>query len=308
MMINGRSSGLRSRSRIKRVELAWFIIFISPWALGFIGLVVYPMLASAYFSFTDYSGLAEPSWIGVTNYVNLIGDPLFWHSVLVTAIFAVAFVVIQLTLGLGTALLLNLRMPGMRLLRTIYYLPSVLPIAATSMLWIFLFLPQYGMVDVVIKLVARVSGPSWLSDPQWALPALIIMSAWSFGAAMIIFLAGLQVIPKELYEAVTIDGGGMMTRLIRITIPMVTPQILLNLILGLVGAFQSFIPSYMMTNGGPDYATYLYNLSIYDNAFLSFKMGAASAQAWMLFVALLALTAIVLVTSRRWVYYGGLGI
>ncbi len=284
----------------------WFLIFTSPWILGFLALTLYPMIMSAYLSFTNYSVLSPASWIGFGNYQALFQDPLFVHSITVTLIYAVSTVAIQLILGLFTALLLNLRVPGMRLLRTIYYLPNVLPIAATSMLWMFLFLPQYGLADVVLKTAFHVNGPSWLADPVWALPALIIMSAWGIGSAMIIFLAGLQSIPQELYEAVDIDGATAWHRLIHITIPMLTPQILLNLILGMIGAFQTFVQAYMMTQGGPDYATYFYSLNIYDNAFQYFKMGLASAQAWVLFIAVLILTTFIFKTSARWVYYGGL--
>lgn len=293
-------------SSLQRTEILWFLIFTSPWILGFLALTLYPMIMSAYLSFTNYSVLSPASWVGLRNYQMLFRDPLFVHSITVTLIYAVCTVAIQLILGLFTALLLNLRVPGMRLLRTIYYLPNVLPIAATSMLWMFLFLPQYGLADVVLKSAFHVNGPSWLADPAWALPALIIMSAWGIGSSMIIFLAGLQSIPQELYEAVDIDGATVWNRLVHITIPMLTPQILLNLILGLIGAFQTFVQAYMMTQGGPDYATYFYSLNIYENAFQYFKMGLASAQAWVLFIAVLILTTVIFKTSARWVYYGGL--
>ncbi|GGJ13525.1 sugar ABC transporter permease [Alicyclobacillus cellulosilyticus] len=291
---------------MRKVEIIWFYLFITPWLVGFLALTVYPMIASAYYSLTDYSVLSPPRWVGFSNYVELFHDPLFWHSVYVTAIYAVCTVFIHLTLGLFAALLLNLRVPGMRLLRTVYYLPNVLPVASASMLWIFLFLPKYGLIDSILHQVLGVDGPEWLSDPNWALPALIIMSAWSIGSAMIIFLAGLQSIPAELYEAAEIDGASSFSKLFRITIPMLTPQILLNLILGLIGALQTFVQAYMMTQGGPDYSTYLYSLYIYQNAFQSFHMGMASAQAWVLFVVVLSLTAVIFKTSARWVYYGGL--
>lgn len=303
--------GERQLKRLKKGSLnnqsTWFFIFIAPWLLGFLALTLYPMIASAYYSFTNYSALSSPSWIGLQNYQNLFTDPQFVHSVEVTVIYAVSTVCLQLVLGFLVALLLNLRVPGMRLLRTLYYLPNVLPVAATSMLWMFLFLPQYGLVDVVIHFFSGHQGPQWLSDPTWALPALIIMSAWSFGTAMIIFLAGLQGIPQELYEASSIDGANIWHRATRITIPMLTPQILLNLILGVIGAFQTFIQVYMMTSGGPDYATYLYSYSIYINAFQNFNMGLASAQAWILFIVIMILTGAIFKTSSRWVHYDGMG-
>ncbi|MFD1676117.1 carbohydrate ABC transporter permease [Alicyclobacillus fodiniaquatilis] len=294
-------------SRLLRAERRWFYIFISPWLISFLALTIYPMIASAYYSLTDYSVLSPPKWVGFSNYTSLFHDPLFWHSIQVTIIYSACTVVLQLVLGFVTALLLNLRIPGMRILRTIYYLPTVLPVAASAMLWTFLFLPQYGIADTVIKFVTGKNGPQWLADPKWALTALIIMSAWSVGSTMIIFLAGLQSIPEELYEACEIDGASSLRKMFAITVPMLTPQLLLNLIMGLIGAFQTFVQPYMMTDGGgPNYATYLYSLSIYENAFQSFKMGLASAQAWILFAVLLALTGLIFKTSARWVYYGGM--
>ena len=291
---------------MKRREGVWFYVFISPWLFGYLALTLYPMIASAYYSLTNYSVFSPPSWIGLQNYQQLFADPQFVHSVVITVIYAASTVAIQLGLGLLTALLLNLRVPGMRLLRTVYYLPSVLPVASTSMLWMFLFIPQYGLVDTVIHFFTGASGPQWLSDPVWALPALILMSAWGIGSAMIIFLAGLQSIPPELYEASSIDGATAWHRLVRITAPMLTPQILLNMILGMIGAFQTFVQAYMMTKGGPDYATNLYSYSLYVNAFQNFNMGLASAQAWILFFAVLILTATIFKTSTRWVHYEGL--
>ncbi|WP_245630116.1 carbohydrate ABC transporter permease [Alicyclobacillus acidiphilus] len=299
-----------SRKRVRaglqrRLEARWFLLFISPWLVGFAVLTVYPMIASAYYSLTNYSVLSPPTFIGFQNYTFLFHSPLFWTSVRVTVIYAIATVVIQLVLGLLVAMLLNLRIPGMKVLRTLYYIPNVLPMAATSMLWMFLFVPRTGVLDAALHQLFGINGPQWLSDPRWALSGLIIMSVWSIGSSMLIFLAGLQSIPDELYEAADIDGARLFTKLRHITLPMLSPQILLNLILGLIGAFQTFVQAYMMTDGGPDYATYLYSLSIYQNAFQSFHMGMASAEAWIMFLVILALTAAIFKTSARWVYYGG---
>lgn len=296
---------LRGISKQDFKERVWFLIFVAPWLVGFIALTLYPMIASAYYSLTNYSILSAPQFIGFANYQSLFSDPQFWQSARVTVIYAVSTVLIQLVFGVLVAMLLNIRIPGMRLLRTIYYLPNVLPVAATSMLWMFLFVPQTGVVDVVIHKLTGLTGPQWLTDPRWALPALIIMSFWSIGTAMLIFLAGLQSIPTELYEAADLDGARLISKFRHVTLPMLSPQILLNLILGLIGAFQTFVQAYMMTSGGPNYATYLYSLSIYQNAFQNFNMGLASAQAWILFIVILILTAIIFKTSARWVYYGG---
>jgi multiple sugar transport system permease protein len=193
----------------------------------------------------------------------------------------------------------------MRVLRTIYYLPTVLPVAATSVLWLFLFLPEFGIIDWVINSLTGKGGPDWLGDPQWVLPALILMGVWGIGSAMVIFLAGLQGIPHELYEAAQLDGAGLFARARNVTLPMVTPVLLLNLILGVIGASQTFTQPYILTQGGPNYASYFYSLYLYQNAFEYFKAGLASAQAWILFGLVLLCTVAVFRSSARWVYYGG---
>lgn len=283
----------------------WFYIFILPWFIGFVCFTAYPILASAYFSFTQYTVLQPPRWVGLANYRLLFHDGLFWHSLFLTLVYAGVSVPLQLVLAVCCAILLNVRLRFMRVLRTVYYLPTVLPVAATSMLWLFLFLPQFGIVNWVVRGLTGFDGPDWLGDPRFVMPALILMSLWSIGAAMVIFLAGLQAIPPELYEAADLDGAGILHRVRHVTLPMVSPVILLNLILGLIGASQTFVQVYIMTAGGPNYASYLYNLYLYQNAFEYFKMGLASAQAWILFLVILTLTAIVFRSSARWVYYGG---
>lgn len=295
----------RRLSVARRQEMFWFYIFILPWFIGFVCFTAYPILASAYFSFTQYTVLQPPRWVGLANYRLLFHDGLFWHSLFLTLVYAGVSVPLQLVLAVCCAILLNVRLRFMRVLRTVYYLPTVLPVAATSMLWLFLFLPQFGIVNWVVRGLTGFDGPDWLGDPRFVMPALILMSLWSIGAAMVIFLAGLQAIPPELYEAADLDGAGILHRVRHVTLPMVSPVILLNLILGLIGASQTFVQVYIMTAGGPNYASYLYNLYLYQNAFEYFKMGLASAQAWILFLVILTLTAIVFRSSARWVYYGG---
>jgi len=254
---------------------------------------------------TQYNVLQPPVFVGLGNFDFLFHDTLFWHSLLITSIYAIVSVPLQLVLAFCCALLLNLRLPFMRVLRTVYYLPTVLPIAATSMLWLFLFLPQFGIIDWVIRSLSGVEGPDWLGDPRWVMPALIIMSLWSIGSVMVIFLAGLQAIPLELYEAAELDGADIVSRTLNVTLPMVSPVVLLNLILGLIGASQTFTNVYIMTQGGPNYASYFYNLYLYQNAFQYFKMGIASAQAWVMFILVMLLTLAVFRSSARWAYYGG---
>lgn len=295
---------IRTRS-LQRQRIIWFYLFILPWILGFLMFTLYPIVASLYFSFTNYSVLQPPVWAGLQNYAHLFHDQLFWHSLAITGIYAVVSVPLNLLLAFCCALLLNLRLPFMRIFRTIYYLPTVLPVAATSVLWMFLFLPEFGIIDWFIRSITGLKGPDWLGNPQWVLPALVIMSVWGVGGAMVIFLAGLQAIPGELYEAAQIDGANAFRRALSITIPMVSPVVLLNLILGLIGASQTFVQPYILTGGGPNYASYFYNLYLYQNAFEYFKMGLASAQAWILFAIVLICTVLVFRSSARWVYYGG---
>ncbi|MCL4541779.1 MAG: sugar ABC transporter permease [Chloroflexi bacterium] len=295
---------VRTRS-LQRQRIIWFYLFILPWILGFLIFTLYPVVASFYFSFTNYSVLQPPSWAGLHNYAHLLRDQLFWHSLAITGIYAVVSVPLNLALAFCCALLLNLRLPLMRIFRTIYYLPTVLPVAATSVLWMFLFLPEFGIIDWFIRSITGLKGPDWLGNPQWVLPALVIMSVWGIGGAMVIFLAGLQAIPGELYEAAQIDGANAFRRALSITVPMVSPVVLLNLILGLIGASQTFVQPYILTQGGPNYASYFYNLYLYQNAFDYFKMGLASAQAWILFAIVLISTVLVFRSSARWVYYGG---
>lgn len=295
----------RRRHSLRRERTIWFYVFITPWLLGFACFTLYPVVASLYFSFTQYNVTQAPIWIGVANYSHLLHDSLFWHSLAITGLYAIVSVPLNLLLAFCCALLLNVRLPFMRVLRTVYYLPTVLPVAATSVLWLFLFLPEFGIIDWVIMSLTGKSGPDWLGDPQWVLPALILMSVWGIGSAMVIFLAGLQSIPPEFYEAAQLDGAGIFARARNVTFPMVSPVLLLNLILGLIGASQTFTQPYILTQGGPDYASYFYSLYLYQNAFEYFKMGLASAQAWVLFGLVLVCTVTVFRSSARWVYYGG---
>lgn len=298
--------GVSRMSRYRRREAIWFHILTLPWLVGFCVFMVYPIVASAYFSFTSYDGISAPRWIGLANYRYLFTrDTFFWQSLRVTFTYALIAVPLGLAASLTFAVLLNFRIPGMRLLRTIYYMPTVLPQVATAMLWLFLFAPTFGVLDWVLVTVFHVPGPNWLGDPHWALPAFIIMSLWGLGGPMVIFLAALQSVPEELHEAAQLDGANALRRFWSVTIPFISPVLLFNLIIGTIGAMQIFATAFIMTSGGPDFATYFYNLDLYNNAFIYFRLGVAAAQAWILFVIIVALTAIVFKFSSRWVFYGG---
>jgi multiple sugar transport system permease protein len=284
----------------------WLIgyIFISPWLVAFVAFEAYPILSGFYHSFTDWTatGRAE-RFVGLDNYVEAFTrDPLFWKAVSNTIYFIGVSVPLGIIAAFALAMMLNSKINGTTLYRTLYYLPSVVPAVAAVIVWIFIFETRRGILNFGLELLG-LPAIRWLSDPSWAMPALIIMSLWSIGASMIIFLAGLQGIPQELYEAAEVDGASGWHSLWRITVPLMTPTIFFNLVMSLVAAFQAFNNAFIMTNGGPNNATLLYMLHLYNNAFRYFRMGYASALAVVLFIIVFGLTLFVYRSSRRWVYY-----
>jgi len=288
----------------KREERA-FYLFISPWMIGFLCLTLGPMLASLYFSFTFYDAVQTPRWRGIANYSELFADELFWQSIKVTALYSVGSVAIGIVASMAVALLLNRDIHGVSIFRTIFYIPSVISGVAVSLLWMWIFNSDFGLLNYLLWELFRIQGPAWLMSRQWVVPALVIMSLWGIGGGIVIYLARLQSIPTELYEAAEIDGANAWRRLAHITIPMMTPVIFFNLIMGIIGSFQIFTQSYVMTAGGPNNASLFYVLYLYRNAFRYFRMGYASALAWILFLILMVLTFIVLKSASWWVYYGG---
>jgi multiple sugar transport system permease protein len=280
------------------------LLFVSPWIIGFIFLTLVPFVLSLYYSFTDYDVVAAPAWVGVLNYVRLFQDPIFWKSIYNTMYYTIISVPLSIIFGVALALLLNLKIKGMAFYRTVFYLPSIVPIVASSILWLWLFDPQFGLVNGLLEAIG-IPGPGWLVDPAWSKPALIVMGLWGVGSAMIIYLAGLQDIPNEMYESAELDGAVWWQKIVYITIPMLTPVIFFNLIMGLIGSFQYFTQAYIVTSGGPNDSTLFYSLYLYRNAFSYFHMGYASAMAWILFMIIMAATMIVFKSSARWVFYGG---
>lgn len=288
----------------RREEIEGFLC-ISPWLVGFLVFLVFPILLSIYLSFTDYDYVSAPKFVGLANYQRALQhDPLFWHSLKVTFLYAAMALPLELVFSFGLALLLNRQGRGMSIYRTIYYLPAILPLVAVSILWTWVFNSQYGILNWGLSLFG-IQGPAWLSDPDWALFALVIMSLWGIGRAMIIYLAGLQNINPELHDAAKVDGAGILASFRYVTVPMMTPVIFFNLIMGVIGAFQVFVQAYIMTSGGPARATYFYMLYLYDSAFSFFKAGYASALAWLLFAITLFFTLLILRSSSAWVYYEG---
>lgn len=289
-----------------RREAAAGYLFVSPWIIGFLLLTLGPMLASLYFSFTRYNIIDPPQWIGTANYTRLFNDPIFWHSFGVTLKFAAFALPSGLVVGFLLAILLNQKIPGVNLWRTLYFLPSVLSGVAVTLLWILLFNPQIGFINQALSLIG-IKGPGWLNDPDWAVPSLVIMALWGIGQNMIIYLAGLQGVPKDLYDAAKVDGAGATQRFRFVTLPMMTPVLFYNLVLGLIATFSYFTQAYVATGGegGPARSTLFYNLYLYQNAFRYNEMGYASAMAWVLFLIILGLTALVFRSSSMWVYYEG---
>lgn len=292
-------------TRLQRREAMWFYLLVSPWLIGFLAFSIGPIVSSFYLSFTEYNVAASPIWVGLQNYQRLFTqDPLFLQSLKVTSIWVFAGLPLRLAAALFFAVLLNQRVPGIGIFRTVYYLPSVVSGVAVALLWIWVLQPQFGLLNYFLRLVG-LQGPQWLSSPTWALPAFIVMSLWSTGSTMIIFLAGLQGIPTEIYEAASIDGAGRVRQFFAVTVPLITPVILFNLVIGIINSFQVFTQAFVMTNGGPANATLFYVLYLYRAAFQYSQMGYASAMAWILFLIVFVLTLLVFRSSDRWVHYEG---
>jgi multiple sugar transport system permease protein len=242
--------------------------------------------------------------VGWANYQKLLSqDPLFWKSLGITFKYALVAVPVGIAAGVGLALLLNLELGGISVYRTIFYLPSIVPIVATSVVFVWILNPQIGLVNGLLKLFGII-GPGWLQDTKWAFWSLVLMSLWAVGGSMIIYLAGLKDIPTALYEAAIIDGAGPWQRTRHITLPMITPVVFFNLIMGVIGAFQYFTQAYVMTEGGPEDSTHFYALYLFNRAWRYLDMGYASAMAWILFVIVMFFTIIIFRTHRRWVHYG----
>jgi len=321
-------------SQAERQRLILGLIFTGPWLFGFLVFAVYPVAASFYYSLCDYNVFTRPIFIGGANYVELItDDKLFWTSLWNTVYFMIFAIPTTMITAVVLAMLLNLNVRGQAFYRTIFFLPSIVPIVASTVLWLWILNPRYGVAN---KILAPISPymqwcwdhfatfliwlgaspdripeirfpPGWLSNEHWAKPGLILMSVWGVGRGMILYLASLQEVPKELYEAAEIDGAGAWTRTRHITLPMISPILFFTLIMGMIGTFQYFTQAFIMTDGGggPNDATLFYALYLFNNAFIYFRMGYASAMAWILFVLIVACTVLTFRLTRGKVYYAG---
>lgn len=292
------------RSRMALREAIDGYLFISPWILGFLLFVAGPMLASIVLSMMSWDLFSAPRWVGMNNYQQLARDPLVRISLWNTAFFTFLSVPINLTVALATALLLNQQIRFQSWFRTFFYLPSILPAVASSVLWLWMLNPDIGLANALLRWLGLPTS-QWLYSPASAKPTFILMGLWGVGNTMVIFLAGLQGIPQTLYEVAEIDGANWWQRFRAVTIPMLSPVILFNLILGIIGSFQVFTSAFLLTNGGPQNSTLFMVLYLYRLAFEQFKMGYASALAWLLFVIILIFTLIQMRLSKSWVYYEG---
>ncbi|MBI1255846.1 MAG: ABC transporter permease subunit [Chloroflexi bacterium] len=299
-----------SRPKVKRSPTYWRdnlrgYLFILPVVLGLLIWTFGPMIASAYYSLTDYKIISEPQFVGLKNFVDLFtNDKDFVNSISVTLRYGLMYVGLAQVVSLGLAVLLSQKVRGLTIFRTIFYLPLIVPYVASALLWKYIYNKEYGPIDSVLKTLGLPS-INWLGSTQSALFALVIMSVWSGAVTTIIYVAGLQNIPEELVDSAKIDGANAVQRFFRIIIPMITPTIFFNVVTGIIGAFQFFVPAFIMTTGGPVKSTYFYNYNLYDKAFKWLEMGYASSMAWVLFAIIIVLTLLIFRSSSLWVYYEG---
>jgi multiple sugar transport system permease protein len=289
---------------MRQQEAAAAYLCLTPWAIGFLVFTVGAMLYSLGLSFFETTLLTESTFVGLGNFARLAADPLFHKALWNTAYYTGLSVPVSLALALATACLLHREVRGIALYRAAYYLPAVVPGVAATLLWAWMLQPREGLVNMVLRL-AGLPGPPWLASEEWVMPGLMLINIWSFGEAMVIFLAALNGIPPELYEAASLDGAGAAMRFRHVTVPMVTPAILFTLITGTIGSFQVFTSSLLTTNGGPDNASMTLVLYLYQRGFQYFEFGYASAIAWLMFALILLWTGLVLGSARFWVYYEG---
>lgn len=294
----------KGRTLLQQQRL-WGWIFLSPWIAGFLMFTLFPLLASLYLSFTDFTVGETANWVGLRNYQTLFTDPVTYNALRVTLRFGLISLPVSIILPLAMATLLNSKqLAGKRIFRVLFYMPYVVPAISGAFIWQSFLNGETGIFNRMLRLIGIANPPDWLYSSQWIHPAMVLIGVWGVGNAMLTMLAGMQGVPTELYEAATVDGAGPWTRFRKITLPMISPVILYNLVLTVIGLMQYFILPYIISNqtrSNPE--TNFINLHLYREGFLYFHMGYASALAWFLFAVALILTLIVLGTSRRWVYY-----
>lgn len=292
--------------KTKRKEIIWGIIFVSPWIVGLILFYVYPMASSFYYSFTKYTIISGPKWIGTLNYELLVSDDVFWKAVVNTLYFMIIGVPVTQLIALTIAYMFNYlnEMKIINLLKVFYLFPILIPGVILAVVWNLILNSQYGILNSFLKLL-NIKGPNWLESVQWSKPAIVLVGLWYVGTSMVIYYAALNDIPIELYEAANLDGAKWWVKFWKITVPMISPAVLFNVITGMISILQLFDLPYILTNGGPSYSSYTWAMFIYDNAFKYMKMGYASAAAWLLFLITLGLTLLIFTLSKNKIYYGG---
>ena len=294
-----RLGGVQAREALKGYA------FISPWLIGFLAFTLIPIGLSFYYSLCNYSLLQPPAYRGLENYRALMDDKIFWLALRNTFYYAGLALPLGLICALAVALLLNTKIRGQGFYRAIVFLPSIVPASASAMIWLWLFNPKLGLINLVLTRLGIHDPPAWVADRTWAMPALAFISIWGVGNTVVIYLAGLQDVPRELYEAAEIDGATAWRQVWHVTLPTISPVIFFNLITAIIGTMNFFVLPFIMTQGGPNRATYFYTYYLYDNAFIYLKMGYASAMAWVQLLMVLALTGLAFWTSRHWVHYSG---
>jgi multiple sugar transport system permease protein len=293
------------RAGLEIRALAKGLTFLSPWIVGFCVFTVVPIGMSLYYSFCDYTLLQPPLFKGLANYDKLMADPVFWGVLKTTAVYALMALPLGMVMALGVAMLLNSKIRGQSIYRTIVFLPSLVPVVASAMLWLWLFNAKLGLINLGLTKLGISNPPGWLTDARWVIPALVLMSFYGLGNTIVIYLAGLQDVPKELYEAADIEGASVLRKVWHVTLPSISPVIFFNLIMALIGTLQIFAAPFIMTKGGPARASYFFTMYLYDNAFSYLKMGYASAMAWVQLLIVLVLTGLAAWTSKHWVHYEG---
>jgi len=292
-------------TREEKRNLIKGLLFTSPWLIGFSVFILYPVIMSIYYSFCHYSVLQPPRFVGLLNYKDLFTDPIFWKSLWNTFYFVAFMIPLGLITSLGLAMLLNTKVRNMAFYRLIFFIPSLVPMVAGSILWMWIFNGEYGLLNNFLIKIGITNPPNWLMDIRFAKSAIVIMSLWGLGQMIVIYLAGLQDVPVSLIESADLDGANWFGRLKHITIPMISPVIYFNVVMAIIGSFQVFAQPYIMTGGGPQRSTTFYSLYLFQTAFEDFRMGYASAMAWILFAIILVLTLFITRASREKVYYRG---
>jgi multiple sugar transport system permease protein len=293
-------------TRGERRNLWIGLAFISPWIVGFLAFTVYPVAASVYYSFCDYDVLTKPIWVGTLNYRDMLTDRVFWQSLGNTFYFAAFALPLGLIISLLVAVLLNQSVRGRPVFRAIFFLPSLIPVVAASMVWLWILNGSFGLLNQALEWL-HIRGPQWVADPKWTKPSLILMSLWACGNTVVIYLAALQDVPRSLYESAEIDGASAWVKFRHITIPMISPVIYFNLIMGIIGSLQVFAQAYVFFSGGggPNRSALFYAVYLFQNAFEYRQMGYACAMAWVLFLIILALTWAATRSTRKLIFYAG---